>query len=66
MCVVLALFILVFMLSGSTVDKQSLLTLEELKQEHKKRHHLTSVSRRVFPFCFTWVSIYSLLIVNNL
>ncbi|XP_047452806.1 protein zwilch homolog [Mugil cephalus] len=24
---------------GSSVDKRSLLTLEELKQEHKKRHH---------------------------
>ncbi|XP_037538867.1 protein zwilch homolog [Nematolebias whitei] len=28
---------------GSTVDKRSFLTLEELKQEHKKRHHLTSM-----------------------
>uniref|UniRef100_A0A3B4GBJ3 Protein zwilch n=1 Tax=Pundamilia nyererei TaxID=303518 RepID=A0A3B4GBJ3_9CICH len=28
---------------GSTADKQSLTTLEELKQEHKKRHHPSSV-----------------------
>ncbi|XP_013869134.1 protein zwilch homolog [Austrofundulus limnaeus] len=28
---------------GSTVDKPSLLTLEELKQEHKKRHHPSSM-----------------------
>ncbi|XP_069018879.1 protein zwilch homolog [Embiotoca jacksoni] len=27
---------------GSTVDKRSLITLEDLKQEHKKRHHQTS------------------------
>ncbi|KAI3371277.1 hypothetical protein L3Q82_023893 [Scortum barcoo] len=29
---------------GSTVDKKSLLTLEELKQEHKKRHHPSSMT----------------------
>ncbi|XP_024137210.1 protein zwilch homolog [Oryzias melastigma] len=28
---------------GSTVDKQSFVTLEELKQEHKKRHNSTSI-----------------------
>uniref|UniRef100_A0A3Q0R721 Protein zwilch n=1 Tax=Amphilophus citrinellus TaxID=61819 RepID=A0A3Q0R721_AMPCI len=28
---------------GSTADKQSLTTLEELKQEHKKRHHPSSM-----------------------
>lgn len=28
---------------GSTVDKKSLMTLEELKQEHKKRHHPSSM-----------------------
>ncbi|XP_041651756.1 protein zwilch homolog [Cheilinus undulatus] len=29
---------------GSTSDKSSLVTLEELKQEHKKRHYLSSVA----------------------
>ncbi|KAM4572368.1 protein zwilch homolog [Odontesthes bonariensis] len=28
---------------GSTVDKRSLITLEELKQEHKNRHHPSSM-----------------------
>ncbi|XP_028287093.1 protein zwilch homolog [Parambassis ranga] len=28
---------------GSTVDKKSFMTLEDLKQEHKKRHHSTSM-----------------------
>uniref|UniRef100_A0AAQ5XDC7 Protein zwilch n=1 Tax=Amphiprion ocellaris TaxID=80972 RepID=A0AAQ5XDC7_AMPOC len=28
---------------GSTVDKKSLITLEELKQEHKKKHHPSSM-----------------------
>ncbi|CAG5957954.1 unnamed protein product [Menidia menidia] len=31
---------------GSTVDKKSLVTLEELKQEHKKRHHPSSMGIR--------------------
>ncbi|KAM6926022.1 protein zwilch homolog isoform 2-T2 [Lycodopsis pacificus] len=30
--------------SGSTVDKGSLITLDELKQEHKKRHHSSSMA----------------------
>ncbi|XP_034391944.1 protein zwilch homolog isoform X1 [Cyclopterus lumpus] len=29
---------------GSTVDKGSLITLDKLKQEHKKRHHPTSMA----------------------
>ncbi|KAM6926023.1 protein zwilch homolog isoform 3-T3 [Lycodopsis pacificus] len=29
---------------GSTVDKGSLITLDELKQEHKKRHHSSSMA----------------------
>uniref|UniRef100_A0A8D3BYD7 Protein zwilch n=1 Tax=Scophthalmus maximus TaxID=52904 RepID=A0A8D3BYD7_SCOMX len=29
---------------GSTVDKSAFITLDELKQEHKKRHHPSSVS----------------------
>ncbi|XP_068579300.1 protein zwilch homolog [Cebidichthys violaceus] len=29
---------------GSTVDKGSLITLDELKQEHKKRHHPSSMA----------------------
>ncbi|KAK2842327.1 hypothetical protein Q5P01_012527 [Channa striata] len=29
---------------GSTVDKTSLITLDELKQEHKKRHHTSSIA----------------------
>uniref|UniRef100_A0A672YVY7 Protein zwilch n=1 Tax=Sphaeramia orbicularis TaxID=375764 RepID=A0A672YVY7_9TELE len=28
---------------GSTVDKKSLITIDELKQEHKKRHHPSSM-----------------------
>uniref|UniRef100_A0A8C5DQY7 Protein zwilch n=1 Tax=Gouania willdenowi TaxID=441366 RepID=A0A8C5DQY7_GOUWI len=28
---------------GSTADKESLMTIEDLKQEHKKRHHSSSV-----------------------
>ncbi|CAK6961424.1 protein zwilch homolog [Scomber scombrus] len=28
---------------GSTVDKKSLITLDELKQEHRKRHHSSSM-----------------------
>uniref|UniRef100_A0A669D5G0 Protein zwilch n=1 Tax=Oreochromis niloticus TaxID=8128 RepID=A0A669D5G0_ORENI len=38
---------------GSTADKRSLTTLEELKQEHKKRHHPSSV----FQFSSSFASL---------
>lgn len=32
------------MLLGSTVDKRLFLSLDDIKQEHKRRHHPSSVS----------------------
>lgn len=32
------------MLIGSTVDKSLFLSLDDIKQEHKRRHHSSSVS----------------------
>lgn len=49
----LVFIFLMLMFLGSTADKQSLTTLEELKQEHKKRHHPSSV----FQFSSSFASL---------
>lgn len=42
---------------GSSAERKSFTTLDELKQEHKKRHHPSSVSERCFYFVFEWMFI---------
>uniref|UniRef100_A0A8C4E3H7 Protein zwilch n=1 Tax=Dicentrarchus labrax TaxID=13489 RepID=A0A8C4E3H7_DICLA len=45
---------------GSTVDKKSLVTLGDLKQEHKKRHHPSSVSE-----CSARFNLFGSTVVEN-
>ncbi|XP_041852673.1 protein zwilch homolog [Melanotaenia boesemani] len=46
---------------GSTVDKRSLITLEELKQEHKKRHHPSSMGIK----CSARFNLFGSTVVEN-
>lgn len=62
-----AMFLIFLSSTGSSVDKKSFTTLDELKQQHMDRHHPSSVSSRLFLFFSkSPVSIYTALCLQVL